>query len=373
MISRILNLIRKELIQFRRDRLLTPFIIFGPVLQMMMLASATATEMTHLQIAVLDQDQSSVSRSLITAFGNSSQLDSPLALDSIKQGQFLIDDGKVDMMVIIPPSFSTDIATAGRRPQVQVIIDGSNSFVALTLTQIAQGVLAHFQGELLAEMGVGDTAIDGVEMRSVAYYNPELNLRHSALPAQLGLIVYMVTMLVASLGITRERERGTMEQLIIMPISRIELMIGKALPVLVISLIDFIIMHTIATRVYGVPMWGDFTLLLGLTALYVMVEMGMGLIVSSVARSQQQALQLIFLIGVTNVAFSGYMVPVENMPWLLSKLSYLFPIQHYMTILKGVMLKGAGLADIMNDVLALLGLGAVISTTAYLVLQRRLD
>ena len=373
MISRILNLVRKELIQFRRDRLLTPFIILGPVLQMMMLASATATEATNLQLAVLDQDLSSVSRNLITAFSNSSQLDMPLALDSIEQGQFLIDDGKVDMMIVIPPSFSTDIATAGRRPQVQVIIDGSNSFVAGTLAQIAQGVLAHFRGELLAEMGVGDTAIGGVEMRSVAYYNPELNFRHTALPAQLGLIVYMVTMMLASLGIARERERGTMEQLSVTPIRKIELMIGKAAPVLALSLVNFVIMLTLVTSVYAVPLRGSFALLLGLTAIYIVVEMGTGLIVSSTARSQQQSLMIVFLVGVLNIAFSGYMVPVENMPWLLSKISYLFPIQHYMTILKGVMLKSAGLADVMNDVLALLGLGAVISTTAYLVLQRRLD
>jgi len=373
MIARILNLIHKELIQFRRDRLLTPFIIFGPVFQMMMLASATGSEISHLQVAVLDHDQSSISRTLITAFSNASQLDLRLTLDGIEQGRFLLDDDKVDLVVVIPPNFGADLASAQRRPQVQLIIDGSNAIVAATLNQLAMGILTHFQTQQLAAMGVGSEVARGIEMRSVAYYNPELNLRYSTLPAQLGLIVYMVTMLVASLGIIRERERGTMEQLIVTPTRKVELMIGKALPVLVISLVDFIIMHTVATRVYGVPMRGAFELLLGLTALYIMAEMGMGLIVSSVVRSQQQSLVLVFLIGVTNVAFSGYLVPVENMPWLLSKLSYLFPVQHYMTILRRVMLKGAGLVDLSSDVLALVLLGAAISMTAYSVLQRRLD
>ena len=207
----------------------------------------------------------------------------------------------------------------------------------------------------------------------MAYYNPELNFRHSALPAQLGLIVYMVTMMVASLGITRERERGTMEQLTVAPIRKIELMIGKAAPVLVISLVDFVIMLTLVTNLYDIPLRGSLRLLLGLTTLYIGTEMCTGLIISSGARSQQQALLVVFLVGVLNIAFSGYIVSVENMPWLMSKVSYLFPVQHYMTILRGVMLKGAGLSDLMPDVLALLALGLALALAAYMTLQRRLD
>ena len=373
MLLRILNLLYKELIQFRRDRLLTPFIIFGPVFQMVMLASATATDLRHLKMAVLDQDVSAVSRSLVTAFGNASQLDLENMARSLDEGKRLIDEDRIDMLVVIPAGFAADLAAAQRRPQVQVIIDGSNSIVASTLHQLAGGILARFQSDQLAARGWSVGGAGGIEVRSLAYFNPELNFRYSTLPAQLGLIVYMVTMLVAALGITRERERGTMEQLVVTPIRRIELMIGKALPVRVISLGEFVIRFSVVTRVYGVPMRGALSLLLGLTALYIVVEMGVGLVISSVARSQQQALLLVFLIGVLNVAFSGYLVPTKNMPWLLNRLSYLFPVQHYMTILRGVMLKGAGLPDLWNDVAALALLGLAISATAYSVLSRRLD
>lgn len=373
MLARIWNLIHKELIQFRRDHLLTPFIILGPVLQMVMLASATATDASHLAFAVLDGDRSEASRQLITAFDNSAKLDLKYTLDSYEQGQFLIEGNEIYLALIIPPGFGAELESLARRPQVQIIIDGSNSFVANGLNQIAQGILAHFGAARLAKLGIEAGEAGGVDLRSVAYYNPELNFRHSALPAQLGLIVYMVTMMVASLGITRERERGTMEQLTVAPIRKIELMIGKAAPVLVISLVDFVIMLTLVTNLYDIPLRGSLRLLLGLTTLYIGTEMCTGLIISSGARSQQQALLVVFLVGVLNIAFSGYIVSVENMPWLMSKVSYLFPVQHYMTILRGVMLKGAGLSDLMSDVLALLALGLALALAAYMTLQRRLD
>ena len=373
MITRILNLIHKELIQFRRDHLLTPFIILGPVLQMVMLASATATDATNLSFAVLDGDHSATSRQLIAAFENSTTLILKDALDSAEEARYLIDDEEIDLVLIIPPSFSADLMSATRRPEIQVIIDGTNSLVAGTLSRTAQGVLAHFQTQQLAAAGIEAASTGGIDLSTVAYYNQRLDFRHSALPAQLGLIVYMVTMLVASLGIARERERGTMEQLTVAPIRKIELMVGKATPVLVIALVDFVIMLAMVTSVYQIPLRGSTQLLIGLTMLYIAVEMSVGLIVSSVSRSQQQSLLVVFLIGVMNIAFSGYIVPVENMPWLLGKLSNVFPVQHYMTILRGIMLKGAGLPALRSDVLALVALGIVMTTSAYVVLQRRLD
>jgi ABC-2 type transport system permease protein len=373
MIAQILNLVRKELIQFRRDRLLTPFIILGPVFQLVLLANATATEPSNLRVGVLDQDGSALSRELTAAFANASQLSMWGAIDSLEDGTHRIDSEQLDLVLIIPPHFGTNLA-ALRRPQVQVIIDGSNGVVGATLTRTAQGILTHFQTHQLRQMGLAGTLDEaGIDLRSVVYYNPELNYRYSALPAQLGLIVYIVTMLVAALGISRERERGTMEQLSVTPLRRSELMIGKAIPTLVIALADFAIMLTIVTRLFGVPLRGSTLLLFGMTALYVLVEMHVGLVISSLATSQQQSLLMVFLLGVLNVAFSGYLVPVTNMPWLLNKMSYVFPVQHYMNVVKHIMLKGAGPADIAVDIAALLALGSVIVGAAYTVVQRRLD
>jgi ABC-2 type transport system permease protein len=372
MLAQILNLVRKELIHFRRDRLLTPFVLFGPVFQLIMLAAATGADISHLAVATLDQDRSSESRRLITAFDNAEQLEVRMELESMEQGKALVDAGQLNMLLVIPPGFGADLWSGTTRPDVQIIVDGSNVIVGLTLQRLAQGVLTHFQGQLAGER-LGDLTPAGIDVRPLVYYNQELNHRFSALPAQLGLIVYMVTMMVASFGIARERERGTMEQLRVTPLRRTELLIGKALPVMIISLIDFTIMLAIVTLAYGVPMRGSLGLLFGLTALYVLAEMGVGLTISSVAVSQQQSLLMVFLIGVLNVAFSGYLVPVKNMPWLLSQISWFFPVRHFMSIVRHIMLKGAGLADMQADVLALVILGTAIMAMAYRVIHSRLD
>jgi ABC-2 type transport system permease protein len=372
MLARIFNLVRKELIHFRRDRLLTPFVLFGPLFQLVMLAAATSSDITNLRVAVYDQDHSSVSRSLVTAFDNSTQMDVIQAPSSQAAGQALIEAGAADMLVVIPPNFAADLTAGAPQPAVQVIIDGSNVIVGLTLQRLAQGILTYAQGQWAAERwGLRPTA--GIDVRPVVYYNQELNHRYSTLPAQLGLIVYMVTMMVASFGIARERERGTMEQLRVTPLRRSELLIGKAIPVIVIALTDFAVMLAANVFIYKVPLRGSVLLLFGLTALYILAEMGVGLTISSVAVSQQQSLLMVFLVGVLNIAFSGYLVPVKNMPWLLSQLSWFFPVRHYMTIVRNIMLKGAGLADLQADVLALVLLGSLIMAAAYRLVHSRLD
>ncbi len=372
MLAQIFNLVRKELIHFRRDRLLTPFVLFGPLFQLVMLAAATSTDVNHLRVAVCDQDHSSISRSLTTAFNNSTQMDVTQTPASLDAGKRLLDAGEADMIVIIPPNFAADLAAGDRRPAVQLLVDGSNVIVGLTLERLAQGILTHTQVQIATERwGALPTA--GIDVRPVIYYNQELNHRYSTLPAQLGLIVYMVTMLVASFGLARARERGTMEQLRVTPLSRSELLIGKAIPVMVIALTDFAVMLSANLFIYKVPMRGSLLLLFGLTALYILAEMGIGLTISSVAVSQQQSLLMVFLVGVLNVAFSGYLVPVKNMPWLLSRLSWCFPVRHYMTIVRNIMLKGAGLADLQADVLALIILGSIILAAAYRLVHSRLD
>jgi len=374
MLPQTLNLVYKELIQFRRDRLLTPFILLGPALQLILLANATATDLTNLRVGVYDQDRSAHSRRLITALDNARQLDVRYMVGSLEEGTNLLDEGQLRMLVAIPPGFAADITAADRRPQLLLVVDGSNAIAARSLLQVTRGVLAHYQETLLLERGLRPgTPAGGIEVRSTANYNPELSFRHTALPAQLGLIVYMVTMLVAAFGISRERERGTMEQLLVTPLRRSELLIGKAAPVMAIALMDFAIMLAVITMVFHIPMRGSLGLLFALTTLYIWAEMGIGLVISSVSRSQQQSLLLVFLVGVLNVAFSGYLVPVENMPWLLSQMAQFFPVQHYMTILRMVMLKGAGLADLYYHVAALIMLGIAISSTAYAVAMRRLD
>jgi len=372
MFAQILNLVCKELIHFRRDRLLTPFVLFGPMFQLVMLAAATGSDISHLAVAVVDQDHSSISRRLVTAFDNAAQLEVRAQLDSLEQGQALVEAGQINMIVVIPAGFAAGLWVEGGRPEVQLIVDGSNVIVGLTLQRLAQGVLTYFQGQLARER-LGALAPAGIDVRPLVYYNQELNHRYSSLPAELGLIVYMVTMLVASFGIARERERGTMEQLRVTPLSRTELLIGKAVPVMIIALVDFAVMLAIVVQVYKVPLRGSLGLLFGLTALYILAEMGVGLTISSVAASQQQSLLMVFLVGVLNMAFSGYLVPVKNMPWLLSQISWLFPVRHYMSIVRHVMLKGAGLADMQADVLALVILGTAIMAAAYRLIHSRLD
>ncbi len=370
MLYRLVNLIHKEILQISRDWLLIGVLILGPALQLSLLAWNTGRGITNLPLLVVDQDHSAASRNLIIALDNTKELYLSGYAASIEDLTRRVDANEAEIGVIIPPGFARELPAYARAPQVHIVASGGNSIAGRVGLATAERAIATAIAQTLSPAG---TAAPVIDLRLDVRYNPALNSRHYTIPAMIGLIVFELSLVLASLGLTRERETGTLEQLLIMPLQRIEIVIGKAVAPLVITLADFALMLVIAMQVFGTPMRGSFGLLFGLTALFMLAEIGWGLLISTVARTQQQAVLFVFVEAIFDMTFSGFLVPAENLPPALSVVSNFIPLRHYLTIIRGIMLKGATLEMLAPEALALAGLTLVIGAIAMLNLGRRID
>jgi ABC-2 type transport system permease protein len=359
--SRIVNLVIKDFQQFLRDKVLISFILVGPTFQLLLLGQGTGADVSHLPMAVLDGDRTGDSRGLMVALDNLGEFDVMHYLDDMEEIGPLLDTGEISVAVVIPSGFAAALDSAHERASVQVLVDGSNILGASTAVSAAEGAISQFGRDILVQRGEllagGNPAGPRLDLRSTARFNPEMSYQYYLLPAQLALIVHVVTLLVASVGIVRERETGTLEQLMVTPLRRIELIIGKATLPTLIAFADYLAMLAIAVWGFGVPIRGSLSLLLAVTLLFIMAQLTWGLVISAVSATQQQAVLLTFMVAILNVAFSGFLVAVENMPLPMQLASNFFPIRHYLTMMRGIMLKEAALTDLTPQVVALVALG----------------
>jgi len=370
MLLRVWNLVLKEFIQFRRDWLMTTFILTLPVLQLVLLAQATGSRISNLRVAVLDLDRSNASRRMITALDNRRELDVRHHPAALADTHRLLDQGEATLAVIIPAGFAADLSSITRTPQVQLIADASNTIPASIALRAAREAITAFAGETRF---FPKNLVSIIDLRTTVRFNPTFNHKFFTVPAQVGFIVYQVTLTVASIGLARERELGTLEQLMVMPLRRIELVIGKAIPALIIGALNFLFMLAVAIFGFHVPLRGSLPLLFGLTLLFIVVEIGYGTLISGIARTQQQAILLVFVLAMVDMTFSGYMVRVKNLPVALRAIAQVVPFRHYLTIIRAVMLKGAGLDALWPHAAAMLLTGLLITAVAVRNLSRRLD
>jgi len=368
MFNRIRNLAAKEFIQLTRDVMMLVLIIVGPTLELTLMARATSQGFHHLPAVVVDQDHSQLSREIAASLNNTEELLVVAYLDSPAEIDRWLESSEAVLAVTLPAGLEADLALHGS--QVQVLVDGANSTSGAYAIGAATGALNVIARKHLALNG---RSLPMITVRSQVRYNPTLRIADFTISAQLGFIVYQVVLIVASLGLTRERELGTLEQLLVTPYRRLELIIGKAIPALVVGAIDFVIVWAITVQVYDLPMRGSFPLLFGLSALFIIAEIGWGLIISAVSRTQQQAVLFVFVLAMTDVAFSGYMVLTERLPVAMQWLSQIFPLQHYLIIIRSVMLKGADFSTLWPQALALVVLAILSGSVALFALRRRLD
>jgi ABC-2 type transport system permease protein len=371
MLARIRTLVAKEFIQFRRDWLMTAFILTLPVLQLILLAQATGSRISDLRVAVLDLDRSNLSRQLVATLDNRRELTvhhHPMSLEDVHR---LLDHGEATLAIVVPADLAAHLADASRAPEVQLIADGSNDITGSIALRAARGAATTFLSGLAAERGLTPTS--AIELHTTVRYNPQSNFRFFSIPAQVGFIIYQVTLTVASLGLARERELGTLEQLMVMPLRRLELVVGKAIPALVVGMLNFVLMLTVAVFVFGVPLRGSLSVLVALTVLFVLAEIGYGMLISAVARTQQQAILLVFVLAMVDMTFSGYMVRIKNLPTVLQTIAQVVPFHHYLAAVRGVMLKGAGLDVLWPHAAAVGVMGLLISAIAVRGLSRSLD
>jgi len=381
MLARIWQIMIKEFIQFRRDRLLTLFLLTFPALQLILVARVAGSDIVNLPLALLDQDKSQVSRGIGQALDNAPELALYYVPTSLAELEQLFDQGRATIGIVIPPGFAAGLAEANSSPQIQIIADGSNTYAGRAGLSTAEGVintylyrfLSHSSSARLAASQYASTLVPLLELKTTTRFNQTLNRHYYTIPAQFAFIVYQVTVVVAALGLVRERELGTLEQLIVTPVRRIELLSGKAIPAVIIGLVEFMGMFLIMLGLFHLPMRGSWGLLLLLSTLFIIAEVNWGMMVSALARTQQQAILIIFPLAMTELSLSGYLVPVENMPLGLRLMANFSPIQHYIIILRSIMLKGANLAALWPHVLALILLAAGVVYLSQRNLARRFE
>jgi len=376
MIARTWNLTVKELLQLWRDKMILLFVLLGPVSELVMVAWATSGDIEHIPTAIVDRDHSAASRRLVQALQNTGTFDADYYLADEDEARAMVDAGTALVAVLIPAGFGRDLLAGNRGPvQVQVILDGADPSAARAAQMNAEGVVADLSQEIaLARFG---HLLDGwgevISLDVRVWFNEELKTSNYEIPSELGLMLVAVALMVASLGIARERELGTLEQLMVTPLRSLELIVGKATPALLLGYIEFLLMLFLVIGVFDIPMRGSWPLLLTIAFFYLLVEMGWGLMISAVSHTQVQALLLAFMLMMVEVVFSGYAFPVENMPWLLQRIANFVPIKHWLIILRSILLKGAGVGIFWKELLSLAALGLVINAVTLTFLRRRLE
>ncbi|MEJ2737446.1 MAG: ABC transporter permease [Anaerolineae bacterium] len=374
MIVRIWNLAIKELLHLWRDKMILLFVFMGPISELALVAWATSGDIEHIPTAIVDRDRSAASRALVQALENTETFEANYYPRDEEEARALVDAGTVLVALLIPLDFEEQLVSVGESAQVQLILDGADPSAARAAQMSAEGAVGAFAQQVsLQRLGQLDSWGEVIDVDMRVWFNEELKTSNYEVPSELGFMLVGVALMVASLGIARERELGTLEQLLVTPLRSIELILGKALPVMILSYLNFLLMLGLVVFVFRVPMRGSWSLLLAIALFYLLVEMGWGLMISAVSRTQVQALLLAFMLMMVEVVFSGYAFPVENMPWLLRRIANFVPIKHWLIVLRSILLKGAGVHVFWKELLSLAALGLVINVVTLYFLRRRLE
>ena len=373
MITRTLALIRKEFLHILRDPRALAVMLAMPIVELVLLGYAATTDIEHLSTAVFDGDRSVNSRELIEAYRASNYFDISFYVESQDALGDLVDSDRVRAGLIIPAGYAAELAN-GRQAQVAFVIDGSDPSVANTVFAAAQSVgQAHSTRIIEQRMGIDLDDMPGVQVRPRVWYNPEMKSANFMIPGIMGMILYFMTALFTSMSIVREREQGTIEQLIVTPIKPLELIVSKVTPYVFVSFFDVLEVLAIGVFWFGVPIQGDLGLLLGLSALFLLTSLGIGIFISSVAGTQQEAMLLTFLSVFPSVFLGGLFFPIEAMPPWLQAITYVIPLRYMLVVLRGIILKGVGLRILRQQVIALAIFGVCIVVLAASRFRKRLE
>jgi ABC-2 type transport system permease protein len=343
----------KELLQLKRDRLTLAMMAVLPVVQLLLFGYAINTDVRHIPSVVFDQDRSAQSRDLarsLEATGFYDILGNVQSYDEIAQA---LRSAEAKVELVIPAVYSTNLAR-GRTAQVQLVVDGSDPQTVASATNTAASLVAARSTELivgkLASSGVG-IAEEPISLEPNTWYNPDLRTAVYVVPGLVGVILTMTMVMLTSMAIARERERGTLEQLIVSPVSRLELVIGKILPYIVIGYVQMSLILLAGRLVFDVPVVGSLALLYVLVFVFISANLALGLFFSTLAKTQQQAMQMSFFFLLPNILLSGFMFPFEAMPRPAQFLAQGLPLTHFLRIVRGITLKGANFRDVAPEFL----------------------
>ena len=372
-VARFIAVMVKEFIQMRRDRLTFAMMVGVPILQLILFGYAINSDPKHLPTAVLSADNSAFSRTLVASMANSGYFDVTRAADGEADLNRMLAEGEVQFAVTIPAGFSRDLQR-GVRPVLLVEADAtdpaatSNALAALT-TIARQALDPDLKGPLTHLRSTPDP----VELRIHRRYNPEGITQYNVVPGLMGVVLTMTMVMMTALAVTRERERGTMENLLAMPVRPFEVMLGKIVPFILVGYIQVIIIILAARLLFGVPIVGSLALLSAVLVLFIAANLAVGFTFSTVARNQLQAMQMSFFFFLPSMLLSGFMFPFRGMPGWAQAVGEILPLTHFLRIVRGILLKGNGPAEIAGEVLPLLIFLAVVTVAALKRYRQTLD
>lgn len=368
---RTYEVLLKELRQMLRDPHMRVLLVLPPLVQLLLFGYAVNLDVEGVGIAWMDRDNTAESRDVLGAFQGSGRFEVLALPDSEEEVQKLLDGGKVQGVVRILPGFAKDIQR-GDTASVQVLIEGTNSNTAELVKNYASTVVSEYSKQVMRERAGGKEP-PGVIARSRVWFNPELHSRVYFVPGVLANLVAFMTIMMTAMAIVREKEIGTMEQLMVTPIRSIELILGKAIPYALVGLFNMVTITSAALLIFGVPFRGSVFVLAACTTVFMITSLGLGLFVSTISQTQQQSEMATFFIMQPVFMLSGFAVPIRNMPDSISFLTYLNPLRYYMEIVRGVFLKGSGFDVLWPQVAALAVFGVVIMSLSVLRFKKRLD
>jgi drug efflux transport system permease protein len=377
MLARLKQMLIKEFIQVFRDKR-TRFLLFGPpLIQMLVFGYAATYEIRHVRMAVLDLDHSQESRELISRFTSSEYFTVLPPLTRRDEITSMVDRGEATLALQIHPGFAQKLRS-GETAQVQLIVDGTNSNTALIasgyVNQIALGFARDYQRERMQQIApLLVERLPNVELEARPWYNPELRSRWFFVPGVIGSLMLVMVINLTAFAVVREREIGTLEQIMVTPIRPLEFILGKTLPFFLIGLADVALIATVGTLWFGIPFRGSILVLLMGAVLFLLCMLGVGLFISTVSSTQQQAMVGAFFFIMPAVTFSGFGFPISTMPGWLQELTYLSPLRYFLVVLRGVYLKGVGVNILWPQMIGMAILAALTLTVSVFRFHKALD
>jgi len=381
--ERIRMILRKEFIQALREPRMRILLFLPPLLQLILFGFAVNLDVDHARIAWMDMDRTPESRDLRWRFEGSGHFDVVAEPRNEEEVRYLLDHAQVEAVVRVLPEFARDLMRQGGA-QVQVLTDGTNSNTASLVSSYASEVIAQYSSDAVTNRqnalvmtrspgAAANLSVPQVEARTRVWFNPDLHSRNYFVPGVVANIIMLVTLMLTALAIVREKEIGTMEQLMVTPVRPIEVMLGKTLPFAMVGIVDVVVITAAALIVFRIPLRGNPLLLLGCAALYLLTSLGAGLFLSTISQTQQQAMMASFFFTTPAFMLSGFAFPIRNMPVVVQWLTYLDPIRYFMEIVRGIFLKGVGFSALWPQMLALLVYGLTVMGLSVTRFHKSLD
>lgn len=372
-LQRIIALLKKEFGQLFKDRRLLPIVFIAPVLQLTFLGFAASLDVKNISMVLCDLDKSAQSRSFVQTFTNSGYFTIEYATEDYRSIQGYVDNNKVIMALVIPPKFGDKVLR--REPaKIQVILDGSEgNTAAITLGYINQ-IIVRASTQILTEVLGGRITTGRVDAEVRAWYNPSLKSRNFMVPGVLVLILLITTTNLTAMAIVKEKEVGTLEQIMVTPIRSYELILGKLIPFTIVGMTNVCVVITVMVFGFDIPIKGSVVLLFALSGTFLLTTLGVGLFVSTISKTQQQAMMTaVFFVVMPMMYISGFVFPIENMPKPLQILSLGIPMRYYLVIIRSIIIKGVGLRSLWAPALVLFAMGCTILIASALRFRKKLD